>query len=592
MMTDDHDPSTFGPSSSRNEPHLSEAWEIPDGVEIKRRLHLRRSVREDTLQHRRLHRHGGIVGGRNVVHLLYDRSVYGSHAQRAKLLPASAAAAAAAAASPGFCSNDAGRAGGGVGSSTRQKGAAVAAPPSPPSEQHQHSLQHPQPHPQHHQPQHQPQPQRQHQEARPRPRMPAPGNVTQELRTFGEYCSVVRYHSSYVKQLGGEDPVDPATRQRAASSKAVSTISIAFSPAHSHTQTMASTHGDHTVKITDVNSGFVLQTLEGHPRTPWTVKYHPIDDHIVASGCLGHQVRVWHWPSGQCLQMIRLEFAIISLSFHPTGSVLAIANGTRLHFWALKEMMTTVTATTRANSSNASNTNDDDAVASTLPRRAEAGQPLQQASQQQERQQGSQAHNSSNTNNVAPNAGPAPSRGMLTEVEQRHMLRCVHFPPNGNTIIVGGVNPNSSNSNSPSAAAAGGGGGGSRGGRGGISGGGMSFYLRLWDFDLQAALRPGETNNNNTRITGLRGGGPGGDDQYGQGMVPVGLRRRAISNVSFLCVWWRVGARITALVVVVSLGNISGRVVVVRLRISGPCVVFCVVNLSQTDSEQVISVPF
>ena len=31
--------------------------------------------------------------------------------------------------------------------------------------------------------------------------------------------------------------------------------------------------------------------------------------------------------------MIRLDYAIISLSFHPSGHILAVASGSRLHFW-------------------------------------------------------------------------------------------------------------------------------------------------------------------------------------------------------------------------------------------------------------------
>ncbi|KAK1743747.1 WD40 repeat domain-containing protein, partial [Skeletonema marinoi] len=54
-------------------------------------------------------------------------------------------------------------------------------------------------------------------------------------------------------------------------------------------------HGDHTVKITCAHTGKLLRQLEGHPRTPWTVKYHPTNYRIVASGCLGCQVRVWDW---------------------------------------------------------------------------------------------------------------------------------------------------------------------------------------------------------------------------------------------------------------------------------------------------------
>lgn len=210
---------------------------------------------------------------------------------------------------------------------------------------------------------------------------------------------------------------------RPPSSRAVSTISVAFSP---DSRTMASTHGDHTVKISCCNTGRLLESLDGHPRTPWTVKFHPIDPRVIASGCLGHQVRVWDWVDRVCLQMVRLEYAIISLSFHPTGRLLAVANGTRLNFWGV-----------------------DDRKMSKMSR--------------------------VNRDRVEIESNPSTRRraSMLTEIDQRQMLRCVHFPPNGTTIIIGGV------SDDPR-----------RRSRGGIGAGGTSFYLRLWDFDAEAALQP------------------------------------------------------------------------------------------------------
>jgi len=128
--------------------------------------------------------------------------------------------------------------------------------------------------------------------------------------------------------------------------------------------------------------------------------------------------------------MIRLEFAIISLSFHPGGNLLAVANGTRLHFWGYNQNLPSDTVGEGGGNSN----------------------------------------NGTNNNAAVRNA-----RGILTEVDQRHMLRCVHFPPEGNTIIIGGVNPTTDDPR--------------RRNRGGIGGGGMSFYLRLWNFDVDAALQ-------------------------------------------------------------------------------------------------------
>lgn len=43
------------------------------------------------------------------------------------------------------------------------------------------------------------------------------------------------------------------------------------------------------IRVELLQSG--VQTLVGHPRTPWSVKFHPTDPRYVASGCLGFQVR-------------------------------------------------------------------------------------------------------------------------------------------------------------------------------------------------------------------------------------------------------------------------------------------------------------
>lgn len=109
-----------------------------------------------------------------------------------------------------------------------------------------------------------------------------------------------------------------------------STISVAFSADH---RRFASTHGDHTVKVVDFETKEVVSTLVGHPRTPWTVKFHPTDPDIVASGCLGFEARVWNCTSAVCLRKAEFNRAIISLSFHPAGDILAVAAGTAIYLW-------------------------------------------------------------------------------------------------------------------------------------------------------------------------------------------------------------------------------------------------------------------
>ena len=414
---------------------------IPSREEMLRKYAFRQRVREETLQHRRIQEHGGLADtGRNISLVLRDRELLGSKAaiyrpRRGGSELTSSEVQVSAHQAPAQASPT---------SVHEQDQAEVSLSNNPPVISNHHNS-----------------------SARnvsaqsssssssssgkqqlPR-RVSYPMNIYDEIRTFAEYSSVIRYQAAFFNHLGGEDveadalareqpqPEGQEQRQRVPSNRAVSTISVAFSP---DSKCMASTHGDHTVKITCCVTGRLLETLEGHPRTPWTVKFHPTDPHILASGCLGHQVRVWNWKEKRCLQMVRLEFAIISLSFHPSGDILAIANGTKLHFWGFNAAK--------------------------------------------------QANTTSNNNNSRP-----PARETLTEVEQRHMLRCVCFPPDGNTLIVGGVNPTADDPR--------------RRGRSGVSGQGMSFYLRLWDFDADTALRPFPP----------------------EGSV-VGVRRRAISNVS------------------------------------------------------------
>ena len=472
---------------------------IPDREKMAKRWAFRQGIREETLQHRRIHKHGGIGGtGRNIAFVLRDREAYG--AQRVIGHQPTIRTKREEATSTVECSpeckkqrqDDVGMSDvspdsvitGGIHNETESERIDVEDVEAENARLHDvgrngqtnnivsdNKTNG-----------------KEHQGIRNEgksssmsssspvllPRVCYPMTLSHEIRTFAEYSSVVRYQSAFFHHLGGEDERGERG-ERPNSSRAVSTISIAFSP---DSQTMASTHGDHTVKITCCSTGRLRETLEGHPRTPWTVKYHPTDPHIVASGCLGHQVRVWNWKEKACLQMIRLEFAIISLSFHPGGQILAIANGTRLHFWGYA----TNRDTNNPNGSSSQSTGNGSS-SNRLPSSSQEGQQSRHHPQRQRQQQS------------------RPNRGMLTEVEQRHMLRCVHFPPGGNTIIVGGVNPTPEDPR--------------RTGRSGVSGGGMSFYLRLWDFDVDAALRPFGDNSGSS----------------GPSSSSLGVRRRAISNV-------------------------------------------------------------
>ena len=109
-----------------------------------------------------------------------------------------------------------------------------------------------------------------------------------------------------------------------------STIAAAFSP---DGETLASTHGDHTVKLISVRTGECVRTLTGHRRTPWVVRFHPTDANVLASGSLDHEVRIWNSTTGACTLCFDFGKPIASLAFHAVGDVLAVASGHKLYTW-------------------------------------------------------------------------------------------------------------------------------------------------------------------------------------------------------------------------------------------------------------------
>lgn len=109
-----------------------------------------------------------------------------------------------------------------------------------------------------------------------------------------------------------------------------STFLMVFSP---DCTKVASTHGDHRIHVCEVSTGRLAHTLEGHPRTPWCLAFHPSSNHILASGCLAGQVRVWDLRGGSEVWSSREGTVISSLAFHPLEPLLAIATANRVVLW-------------------------------------------------------------------------------------------------------------------------------------------------------------------------------------------------------------------------------------------------------------------
>ncbi|XP_031251263.1 uncharacterized protein LOC116109176 [Pistacia vera] len=109
-----------------------------------------------------------------------------------------------------------------------------------------------------------------------------------------------------------------------------STIAAAFSL---DGKALASTHGDHTVKIIDCQTGRCLRVLCGHRRTPWVVRFHPLNPAILASGSLDHEVRLWDANTADCIGSRDFYRPIASIAFHAHGEHLAVASGHKLYIW-------------------------------------------------------------------------------------------------------------------------------------------------------------------------------------------------------------------------------------------------------------------
>ncbi|XP_054801591.1 uncharacterized protein LOC129305634 [Prosopis cineraria] len=109
-----------------------------------------------------------------------------------------------------------------------------------------------------------------------------------------------------------------------------STIAAAFS---SDGKVLASTHGDHTVKVIDCETGRCLKVLTGHRRTPWVVRFHPLHSQILASGSLDQEVCLWDVDTSKCLFFYRFYRPIASVAFHANGEILAVASGHKLYMW-------------------------------------------------------------------------------------------------------------------------------------------------------------------------------------------------------------------------------------------------------------------
>ncbi|KAJ1633184.1 WD40-repeat-containing domain protein, partial [Pavlovales sp. CCMP2436] len=110
-----------------------------------------------------------------------------------------------------------------------------------------------------------------------------------------------------------------------------SSIALSWSP---DMTLLASTHGDHSVRVFNLAHGDCVAELVGHQRTPWTVKFHPCSNDVVVSGALDGEVRLWDVLRARCIASRRLSAnAVASISFSSSGLLLAMSTANTVFLW-------------------------------------------------------------------------------------------------------------------------------------------------------------------------------------------------------------------------------------------------------------------
>ena len=68
---------------------------------------------------------------------------------------------------------------------------------------------------------------------------------------------------------------------------------------------IASGGDDLTVRLWDMQTGMLLNTLVGHSRTIWSIAFSPIAP-LLASGSEDETIRLWQVETGDCTKTLRL----------------------------------------------------------------------------------------------------------------------------------------------------------------------------------------------------------------------------------------------------------------------------------------------
>ncbi|XP_051127767.1 uncharacterized protein LOC127249141 isoform X3 [Andrographis paniculata] len=146
-----------------------------------------------------------------------------------------------------------------------------------------------------------------------------PKDARQEIRMWVEAESLLHLSGMYCQ-------IEPQPK---------ATLAIDFSP---DGKMLASTHSDFSVRIFDCQTGRCLKVLTGHKSVSWTVKFHPIDPKVLASGSLDSVVHLWHANTTTPVRSYIFDDPIDSITFHPQGEILAVASGNKINIWKYNDI--------------------------------------------------------------------------------------------------------------------------------------------------------------------------------------------------------------------------------------------------------------